>query len=409
MQQHRLPRLALLTLIVTVATSPVLADSPDGGVVFNAAYTGDPVRNLSGGIRTGGTYLDNLDLQLAADRGAILGIPGLSGLLYGLYNNAHQFSEKYVGDAQIVSNIEGPRAWRLYEAWLDWAPIAGDGDRDTFSARLGLYDLNSEFDATETGGLFLNGAQGVGTDFGQSGENGPSIFPVTSLALRLNATSSTGAYGQFAVLDGVPGDPADGSSNRIHLSGKDGALLVLEGGWSGGAWRKLALGLWRYTADFDRLAATTPAGDPVRDDGNDGWYAIADRTLWSGGERTVAGFLRVGQADDRFNTFDGYLGVGGSLGGFVPGRPDDTVGVGMAVAFTGSEYRAARALDGAGADRHETSLELTYRAPLTSWLTIQPDIQYVINPGTDPALDNALVVILRFELGYSKPLTRSDD
>ncbi|MEO8445077.1 MAG: carbohydrate porin, partial [Gammaproteobacteria bacterium] len=145
--------------------------------------------------------------------------------------------------------------------------------------------------------------------------------------------------------------------------------------------------------------------DPRREAGNDGWYAIADRTLWSDGGRTAAGFLRVGQADERYNGFDGYLGAGGSLSGFVPGRPDDTVGLGMAMAFTGSEYRAARALEGAGTDRHEASLEITYRAPLTSWLTIQPDIQYVINPGTDPALDNALVVILRFELSYSKPLS----
>ncbi len=401
MKHPIIPRFLRFFFFTAFLAAPALANSSGGGVTFDAAYTGDPVRNLSGGRRTGGTYLDKLDLQLSADRGAIFGIPGLSGLLYGLYTNSHEFSEKYVGDAQIVSNIEGPRAWRLYEAWLDWAP----GDSGSFSARLGLYDLNTEFDATETAGLFLNGAQGVGTDFGQSGENGPSIFPVTSLALRLLATSQTGAYGQLAVLDGVPGDPEDGSSNRIHLSSSEGALLVAEGGFSRGAWRKLAIGYWRYTADFDRLAATTTGGDPRREDGNDGWYAIADRTLWADGDRALAGYLRIGQADDRFNTFDGFLGTGASLSGFWPVRPEDTVGLGMAMAFTGSEYRAAQALEDARTAHHETSIELTYRAPITSWLTIQPDIQYVINPGTDPELDKALVVILRFELSYSRPLS----
>lgn len=374
-----------------------MAEADDSGLAFNAAYTGDLLTNVSGGVQTGGTYLDNLDLQIAAERGSIFGIPGLSGLLYGLYNNANEFSEKYVGDAQIISNIEGPRAWRLYEAWLDWA--AGDGE--AFSARLGLYDLNSEFDVTETAGLFLNGAHGVGTDLGQSGENGPSIFPVTSLTLRLRTQADNGAYGQFAVLDGVPGDPNDDSSNEIDLSSDDGALLVLEGGWSGGNWRKLAIGLWQYTADFDRLAATTPPGDPVRDDGNNGWYAIADRTLWSGDRGTAAGFLRVGQADDRFNAFDGYLGAGASLTGFWPRRPGDTVGIGMAMAFTGSEYEEAQALAGAGTDPHETSIELTYRAPITDWLTLQPDVQYIVNPGTNPELDDAVVLGLRFELSWS--------
>ena len=36
---------------------------------------------------------------------------------------------------------------------------------------------------------------------------------------------------------------------------------------------------------------------------------------------------------------------------------------------------------------------------------LQPDIPYIINPGVDPALDNALVILLRFELSFSKQLT----
>ena len=369
--------------------------------MFNAAYTGEPIKNLSGGRKTGGTYLDNLDLQLAADRGSLFGIPGLSGLLYGLYNNANEFSEEYVGDAQIVSNIDAPRAFRLFEAWLDWV---ADQD-EQFSVRVGLYNLNSEFDSVETAFLFPGSAHGIGTDFSQSGLNGPSIFPVTSLSLRLRTTTTNGAYGQLAILDGVPGNPNDPSSNKIDLSSDDGALLVLEGGWSSGAWRKLAIGLWRYTTDFDRLAATAPSGDPLRDDGNNGWYAIADRILWTSDSGTAAGFLRVGQAEDRFNTFDGYLGAGSTLTGFWSHRRDDSVGVAMAMAFTGDKYQQAQALAGADTDNHETSLELTYRAPITDWLTLQPDIQYIINPGTDPALDNALTVSLRFELSYSKQLS----
>ncbi|MEO7386768.1 MAG: carbohydrate porin [Gammaproteobacteria bacterium] len=400
--QHRSPLagVGLPVFAVLLPASPLLAEPERGGIAVSATYTGEPIRNLSGGIRTGGTYLDNLDLQIAADRGSVFGIPGLSGFLYGLYNNSNVFSDKYVGDAQVISNIDAPRGVRLYEAWLDWA----GGVDEQFSVRAGLYDLNSEFDTVATGGLFLSSAHGVGTDFSQSGLNGPSIFPVASLALRAMGTAANGVYGQLAILDGVPGDPDDPSSNEINLSSDDGALLVLEGGWTGGAWRKLAVGLWRYTADFDRLAATTPSGDPLRDDGNNGWYAIADRTLWSGDGGTAAGFLRVGQADDRFNTFDGYLGAGASLAGFWASRPNDAAGIAMAMAFTGREYQEAQRLAGFPVDSHETSIELTYRAPITGWLTLQPDIQYIINPGTDPALDNALTISLRFELTYSRRL-----
>lgn len=379
-----------------LGSEPGLTGPSATGITFDAVYTGKPIRNTSGGLRTGGTYLDNLDLSISADRGSIFGVPGLSGFIYGLYNSSNDFSDRYVGDAQSASNIDGASGWRLFEAWLDWSP----GESGSFSSRLGLYDLNTEFDVTETASLFLNGAHGMGTEFGQTGENGPSVFPVSSFALRLKISGTTGAYGQLAVLDGVPGDPNDPGSNEIDLSSDDGALLVMEGGLSGGAWRKLAVGLWRYTAEFDRLAATTPSGDPQRGNGNDGWYALADRTLWSGDGTTAAAFLRIGRAEDRFNTFDGYLGVGASLTGFWPARPDDAVGLASATAFTGDEYREAQKLAGLRADSRETNVELTYRAPITDWLTLQPDIQYIINPGVDPGLDNALTVSLRFELSF---------
>jgi porin len=395
-----LPGLALLPAL-SLGSEPGRTESSASGIRFDAAYTGEPIRNTSGGIRTGGTYLDNLDLQISADRGSIFGIAGLSGLLYAQYNSTNDFSEKYLGDAQLASNIDSASGWRLYEAWLDWAT----GESGSFSTRLGLYDLNTEFDATETGSLFLNGAHGMGTDFGQTGENGPSVYPVTSLALRLKMTGANGAYGQLAILDGIPGDPDDPSSNKIDLSSDDGALLVLEGGFRSGAWRKLAVGLWRYTADFDQLATTEPSGNPQRGDGNDGWYVIADRTLWTDKGSVLAGFLRFGQADDTFNTFDGYLGLGASLTGFWSARPDDAVGLGLAKAFTGNDYQDAQELAGSGADSGETSIELTYRTPITDWLTLQPDLQYVINPGVDPALDNALVILLRFELSFSRRLT----
>ena len=45
-------------------------------------------------------------------------------------------------------------------------------------------------------------------------------------------------------------------------------------------------------------------------------------------------------------------------------------------------------------------MELTYLAQLRSWLAVQPDLQYVVNPGTDPTHKNALVTMLRFEIAF---------
>jgi porin len=402
-----LPLLLLSALVLgfhPAGPSSACAGDECGGLDFTAIYTGEPIANLDGGLKTGGTYISTLDLLLEADRGAFFGIPGVSALLYGLYNSG-QFSEDYVGDAQGVSNIEAPDNFQLYEAWLDWAPGVGD-----MSVRAGLYDLNAEFDVIETAGLFINSSHGQGAEYAQSGLNGPSAYPNTSLALRFRGEFAGGAYGQAALLDGAPGDPDDpenSSSTDISLSSDEGALIAAEAGWSGGDWKKIALGVWGYTANFDTLTGTTPAGEPRQADGNAGIYGILDRNLWQGEQAALSGFLRLGYAAPRFNQFDSYVGAGASLSGFWPARAEDQVGLAVATAFTGSDFRQAQADAGFGADDYETNIELTYRAPITEWLVLQPDLQYIINPGTDPALDNALTIGLRFELLYSHAFGRS--
>ena len=151
------------------------------GYEFGAVYTAEIWRNASGGLRTGSVYLDNLDMTLGIDGEKAWGVEGLTVFADVLYNNAARLSDTYVGDEMTVSNIDAPEGLRLYELWIDWTP----GGQGPFSVRFGLYDLNAEFDNSESRSLFIHSSHGVGHELGQTGENGPSIFPVTSLGLRL--------------------------------------------------------------------------------------------------------------------------------------------------------------------------------------------------------------------------------
>jgi porin len=76
------------------------------------------------------------------------------------------------------------------------------------------------------------------------------------------------------------------------------------------------------------------------------------------------------------------------------------IGVAVGVAEFGRPFRRSSALDGDPVGRREVIIEATYRAPLTSWLTLQPDIQYVIDPGGRPETANALILGLRTEVGF---------
>jgi porin len=51
-------------------------------------------------------------------------------------------------------------------------------------------------------------------------------------------------------------------------------------------------------------------------------------------------------------------------------------------------------------DKHETVVELTYKSQITPWLSIQPGVQTVFNPGADSSLDDAVISILRFQINF---------
>jgi porin len=77
------------------------------------------------------------------------------------------------------------------------------------------------------------------------------------------------------------------------------------------------------------------------------------------------------------------------------------MGFGFAIAGNGSHYKSGQRLKGEGVTDQEVDLEWTYAVHLLPWFTIQPDIQYVINPNTDPTRRNGLLFGLRLELALN--------
>ncbi len=375
-------RRRFLAAALSIALSWVVCDQPraDNAIEAELVYSADAWRNLDGGLRRGSAYLDNLDATLTLDADALWGWRDTTVFLYALYNNGHTLSADRVGDLQVVSNVEtGVSAVRLYEAWVD-TPFGANG-----SLRAGLYDLNSEFDVLESANLFLHSAHGIGTDVGQSGRNGPSIFPSTSLAVRLDWDWAGPWRGRIALLDGVPGDPEQPDRTRIDLSSEDGALLIAEAERAH-AGSTLLLGAWGYSARFAEWSDDGVAARRSR--GNAGVYLRGEAAL---GESALTAFARVGAARARYNPFDLFLGAGLTWNGPIARRPGDSLGLALAWGEASRAYRNVVP----GRDAREVAIELTYRLTLGTRLVLQPDLQYVLNPGLDPASEAAWVVGLR--------------
>jgi porin len=361
------------------------ADTHRSATLLEFAYTVDFFSSLSG-TRPQWAWMDKVDVMLTLRLNAQTSV-----FLYGLGNQGKAFSES-LGIAQTLSNIEAPTSWRLYEAFIEYVTAA-----ERFSILAGLYDLSSEFDALSTARLFLNSSFGTGPELAQSRPQGPSIFPVTSLGMRLRALLTPFAYSQLALLDGVPGDPSHPAGTHVRFDANDGLLLVAEVGLSPKLqshsvlrpWQasrlaeadevpKIALGAWYYTARFERHKAGWQRG-------NAGVYLLGEVLLIENESRALWGFIRLGVADPRVNRFAYYTGGGLSAKGWIAGRAQDRLGIGLAAVhhspfYTHSDGRARTT---------EWVIEGTYLWQITPNFYFQFDLQGVHQPNTLP--DSILV------------------
>jgi porin len=359
------------------------AEEERAAVKLGATYVTDILTVADGGIERGTAWLGRADVTASID-GRVFGIDGAELFVDVMRVNRPDFSGRFVGDAQTVSNVQADSALRPYEAWLS-VPFG------KLTAKAGLIDLNTEFDIQRVGRTFLNSSFGIGPDFSQSGRNGPSIFPAPATAALLRYEDDKWAA-RFGVFDAVAGSLRNPRRTAFRLPGQRGALLVGEVERKLPGDGEIQFGLWHYTTRFDLLdpGATGKAK-------SQGGYALVEGKLAARGSAALLhGWARIGIASDRTNPIGLYLGGGAAWRDAM-----HEIGLAIAHAQLGDPGRRATLAAEGGADRAETTIELTYARPVLPWVTVQPDLQYVINPGWVPSRDDALVVGVRFSFAVS--------
>ena len=292
---------ALVTGLASFATES-LADGASSGTApslsLSLGYTSDFWRTIDGGLESGARSIGMAEFVVDWT-----GEGGLRGRAHFIDNDGRSFSE-IVGDTHVVSNIEADRATRVLEVWLEYAP-----HNDDRSLKVGLYDLNSEFDVSEVGGALINSTFGIGVDVAQSGVAGPSIFPYTGLAMRARWRFDDHWLLQGVVIDGVPNEvesPRKWAS--LNLDSEEGALWVAELEHRTERWRAV-IGHWRYTATFEELDGLGTE-QSRSSSGNSGSYGFVEGPVWQVGERRLLAMLRLGAAEPRFNVIGSTLQAG---------------------------------------------------------------------------------------------------
>jgi porin len=393
----RMPWMAALLVCTSSVWGQEPAPERDDGpsISLSAAYTGDWRRNTTGGFAVGDAYSDSIDLGLIWITDGLFGDSRMTTNLSVMHLGGGDISGQYVGDLQGVNNLEASNGWKLYESWVEF-----NFGRTRNTLRAGVLDMNAEFDTPVTQGIFTSSPFGIGTEFSQTGARGPVCWPTTGLGIRAAGLLGNGLAWRFGAYDGAPGTEDDAFTST-RVSGDEGALLVGEVEYASGRVHKLAFGAWSYTTGFERLDAPL-TGETGEQHGNYGFYAHFDAAIGSAGDVDFDGAVRLGVAEARFNAVDRFASAAVTATHLFAARPGDSLGIGVAWAHLGDDYRALRSFDGQPSSAAETTVELTYRAELTPWLSLLPNVQFVSAPAADPRVGDAWVAGLRFELTREK-------
>ncbi|MCB9913679.1 MAG: carbohydrate porin [Planctomycetes bacterium] len=352
-------------------------DLEEAGVVVEVTLIQDLFLNTTGGVDTGSAHSRYLELGVGLDLEQLVGVEGATGFLQAYHTAGRGLGAK-TGDFQGASNIDSEPVDILAELW--WEQHVADG---RLRAKVGKFDGNSEFAYTDNGGEFVNSSMGVS----------PTLFTIPTFPLPawgalVEACPSDRWCVRLGLLDGAGATGLDtGTHGPSAFSDHPSSAFWIgqvDATWGDAHPGRLGVGAWLHTASFDRFDGGT-------EDDATGQFVVLDQHVTTCCGRELGAFAQLGLADDAVSEVGLHLGAGLVLA-------DAETGEGFGLGATLVEFTSDPAA-GFGEER-ELAFEAFYRAQPLGWLSVKPDVQYVVNPGGDPALDDALAVGVRLEWSF---------
>jgi porin len=362
------------------------------GVSPYASYVTGFFANVHGGIETGIRYVG------FADWGADLDLERLVGWQGGRFHIGwHSYqggmpSEELVGvfPTDDASGWESAVSIRFYDIYLEQSLFDG-----ALRIKAGQLSIDDDFFVSRYAEPLLNAAFAF-FGSGRAQPLGP-YYPLAAPGLYVTGRPSDHWTLRAGVYTADPGQ--DESSNFGFGWSLDGGAsffgeiathrhpMSLPGTYT--------LGIGATTAELTSFRT----GGTV--DGSQGVYVMADQALLirGNGEPMLGAFLRAGYdpREDRA-VLEAYGNAGLALYAPLPHRPDDVAALGVAYSKFATDYLASVRATGQSVTGYEAVLELCYRAKVTDWLLVQPDLQVAFEPHFSGR--NALVLGLQSTIRF---------
>lgn len=383
----------------------------ESGVTFNGSYMGEAAASLSGGDRHTARYAQQVELETLLDMERIADIDNARLQVTLNYRDGRSLSEEVLHNqfsTQEVFSTSSAQILRLSQFnWLEhfsnrrvtvqigWSPLGNAFARLPGFCRFQSFVICGHSNAMTQNGGSING-------------------PVSQWGARIKFWPTE----HFYVNTGAYRNNLDGSTDRgFDLSfDHDGHYYPIELGWqrSEGAPRgSLALGAYYNTLDTPDVYDDVnhdPAGLTglpfLQHGGRHGGYVMSEQVVHQPEPGNTARALSIlgiaGVGDNATARFRRFAIAGAIYQGPFARRPDDFVSFMVAWAQTNprlSQFQRDRKQvlpDSASVQRWETVMELDLGIHATPWLLLQPNLQYIVQPGGNADRSDALVLGLHF-------------
>ena len=401
----------------------------DAGIGIGLQEQTEVWGNLAGGIKQGATHNGLTTADLCIDLEKAIHWTGAKIFTFGFQIWGPGPTRDYVGALQLISSIEATPSTKLYDLWFQQDLFDGK-----VSLRFGQGGLDDEFMMAPYDTLYLNSSFTLPPLVALNLPAGGPAYPLAApfVRLLLNPTNEISLMSAMFTEDPAPPGTGDPQQRDLHGTAfrlDDHALSITELAYTPSFLKDLPgvykLGMWYATGSFTDqrravhgLALANPAssGIPLADAGDYAVYAIANQMLWhkpGTEDQGIGVFLSIQHSPADRNVNSWFIEGGVNWKGPIPGRSHDEAGIALTYAGISGDLRQYSQeviyYTGLGTPytAGEAIIEATYRLRLTPWFKLQPDLQYVINPGagiptpqSPTPLKNALVLGMRMTVNF---------
>ncbi|MGA0093493.1 MAG: carbohydrate porin [Chthoniobacterales bacterium] len=366
----------------------------DRGFDFTATYTGQVWGNVAGGVEQNAAYIGLLQFGLNVDLEKSVGWTGASFNTTWTWLSGNEFTALLVGSDYAVSGIAAPAGLSCLDLWAQQNLFG-----DKLTLRAGMFNADRDFTISEYSNFFLNSAFGWPASYDGPAAGVP-VYPYAAPGFYAAYKPSAGWILHAAAMQGAA--YAGDANFHWNLDRMDGYLFLGEAIYS---WSKSALpGTAKCGVIFQSGYQDIPDDSGRQTWGSGFYYGIVDQALYSEPGSTLASpqglgsFVRAGFAAPADSSPLGFfLQTGFVYSGPIPGRDSDSVGM----AFAWNQESSYEAGTAGGSNRGlEMVFEASYQCQISPWFAIQPDLQYIVQPGGSTAIPNALVLGLSVSVDF---------